>query len=636
LFFQVFSQTQRASGAPSGEVVLMRRISLWLIASIFLISGLTTGCRDENDPEDWLDLMYDRPWREQSLKRLNEIFNKSMQENGSDLQNPKVKELVDLMVPELVKGYKEFTEDKFNRLEIIKLLAQMNDERSVEIFESGIELDEATDSMMFQVSANALRRQAVESALPKLIDGHKLIVQARDRRPGAPFTNAENEIEQAFISAAGSIVVKHPTTAHKAKVVEALCQIAETPDTLQELRLNMKALKELGRIGDPAAIPTLIKGIAMKGKRQPIGLGTIATAALQQIKDRDAVVNAVIQLAKGENKDFNEYYAEERKTDPLMKNPNWYMQEGMTFLGRLRYPSKTVIDFLMAQLNHNEPDDIDKAAAGIEGLPVNFDPEGWTVMRRNWAAVALAEIAHKPLLDAIKERMVFKKDGGTKTLQLQAEEAVGYVRAMGMLQYPKESCDLLLEVARAGDDSMRDKTFYNASLMCGKEFLGDMDKALKKIDCEKIVEERFPDGASEDEMKAADNECQVMKKRIEGYIARIKFAEECKDIECLKKTAASHSDPNVERAIYALYRIGRDDPAKKDEVVGILSANLNNPSKVALAASIFALDTLLPEGSEKLGERIQEVYREFASQSTYKDRARDLESFIGRVRNRGK
>ena len=44
----------------------------------------------------------------------------------------------------------------------------------------------------------------------------------------------------------------------------------------------------------------------------------------------------------------------------------------------------------------------------------------------------------------------------------------------------------------------------------------------------------------------------------------------------------------------------------------------------------------LEAGGEELVAKIQEVYGEFARQSTYKDRARDLEAFIGHVRNRGR
>ncbi|MCP4606767.1 MAG: hypothetical protein GY847_40715 [Proteobacteria bacterium] len=615
----------------------MNKLPILLLLAAVVVASLLVGCRDENDPEYWLDAMYDRPWREKALKTLNNIFNNTMQDNKNDLQNPEVKKIVDLFVPGLIKGFQEFTRDKFNRTEIIKLLAQMKDERAVGVFMTGVDLKDTADSMMFEVSANALRRLEHENAVPKLLEAHNLIVAARDRRPGAPFTKTENEIEQAVISSVSQIIIKNPGSTHTSSVVKILCNIAETSDELQELRLNMKALKALGRIGDSAAIPTLIKGIAMKGKRQPIGLGQIAFSALQQIHDRDAIVDATITFALGKDTAFNAFYAEELKTDRLMKNPNWYRQEGMNFLGMLKYSSPKVIEFLTAEINHEEPDEYDEKASKIEDLPVNFDPDGWATMRRNWGAVALAQLAHQPLLKVLKNRMVFKKQGKRKILQLQAEEAVGYVRAMGILLYPEESCGVLLNVARSGDDSMRDKCFYNASLMCDTKFKKLMNKSLKKIDCEEVVAQRFPDGASKSDLKQANNECDIMKKRISGYIARIDYGDKCgNDMDCYIKTIGDHTNPNVERAIYSLYRIARDDSSKREKVVDALTKNLNNPSKVAMQASVFALDHLTPKGGDKLVKRIQAVWKGFSRQSTYKDRARLLESFIGHVRNRGR
>jgi hypothetical protein len=128
-----------------------------------------------------------------------------------------------------------------------------------------------------------------------------------------------------------------------------------------------------------------------------------------------------------------------------------------------------------------------------------------------------------------------------------------------------------------------------------------------------------------------------MKKRIQGYMDRVAFGQECKmDLDCYLKEITNHTSKNTERSIMTAYRIARDDPNQREKVVKVLTENLHNPSKVALNASIFALDNLTPEGGDELVKKIQDVYAEFARQSTYKDRARDLEAFIGHVRNRGR
>jgi hypothetical protein len=615
----------------------MRRLFVGLLAVTFAAASLSIGCRDENDPGYWLKQMHNRPWREHSLKTLNTIFSKTMQENGNDLKNPKVKALTDLMVPELVKGYQSFDRDKFNRATIIEMLAQMKDPRAEEVYLSALEIEESVDAKTFTVAANAVRRLRTEAAVPKLLEAHKKIVEARNRRPGAPFTVTENEIEQSVISAASAIMANHPASPHRAAVVKMLCDITETWDTLQDLRLNMRAIKGLGMIGDAGAIPTLVKGVAMKGKRQPVGLGQVAVAALQEIEDRDAVVEAMIQFAQGKDGAFNEYYAEERKNDPLMKNPAWYYQEAMNFLGQLQYPSAKVIEFLTQELNHTEPDGADNGAASIEGLAVQLDASGWATMRRNWAAVALASLGHKDVLDVAVRRIVFKKQGNKQVLDLLPEEAVGYIRALGLLQYPTQSCGVLRKAASAADDSLRDKVYYNASLMCDESFLPSMQQSVDAIDCQKILAERFPDGAEPEDEKQTLNECDILKKRIEGYMDRIRFGKECgDDLACFEKVLAEKTNPNTERAIYTLYRMARDDESKRQAIVDMLIKYLDNPAMSSMQASIQALDHLVKKPDQEMIKKVDKVYRNFTRQSSYKDRARALEAFRGRLRARSK
>ncbi len=607
----------------------MKRLPIFLLLGTVVFSSLAIiGCRDENDPEYWLDYMYKRPWREKSLKTLNEIFNKAMQENNSDINAPAVKKLTDVLVPGLIKGYHEFNRDKFNRTEIIKLLAQMKDERAGEVFLDGLKSAEPGDSLTFATASNAAARLGLESALGPITAAYQRIVSDRSRRPGASFTVAENEIAQSVISSIQAIVSKHPNTAQKAAVVKILCQIAETQDDLQELRLNMQALKALGKIGDPAAIPTLIKGIAFKGKRQPIGLGQVAFASLQQIPDRDKIVDAILAFAKREDKSFNEFFKEDIAQDQLMMNPTWYLQQAMVFLGMLNYPSAKAVAFIESEFNHTTPDAIDEATSKLQ-LQVEYDPSGWAMMRRNWAAVAMAELGQKSILPTIKSRISGKE-------KVAPEEIVGYARAMGILLYPQESCDILLKVAKDGDDSLRDKAYYNASLMCGQEYLNAIEKSISKIDCEDIVAKRFPgESGTEEEKTGARNECDIMKNRLQEYADRIKFGIKCgQDVACLTKELEAKTGNQKDRAIYGLFMIARDNPGKRDEIVKTLIKNLDNPNKSAMLTTVFALDRLTPNGSKALEEEIASVYKKISL--SYKAEARELESFIGRVRSRGK
>ena len=63
----------------------MKRIPFLLLLIVTVASLFVIGCRDEEDPQYNIDLLYDRPWREKALKNIQDIFSKTMQENGNDL-----------------------------------------------------------------------------------------------------------------------------------------------------------------------------------------------------------------------------------------------------------------------------------------------------------------------------------------------------------------------------------------------------------------------------------------------------------------------------------------------------------------------------------------------------------------------
>ena len=63
-------QIQRAYDAPNARCGFMKRVLLFWLLLAFGISIFAASCRDEDDAEYWLDQMYDRPWREKSLKTL--------------------------------------------------------------------------------------------------------------------------------------------------------------------------------------------------------------------------------------------------------------------------------------------------------------------------------------------------------------------------------------------------------------------------------------------------------------------------------------------------------------------------------------------------------------------------------------
>jgi len=619
----------------------MKRFSVVLLLMAFFACSLgISGCGDDKDPLYWVDKLYDRPSRELGLKRISEMFSSLKAANNNNVSAQPVKEFASKVTPGLVDAFKEFRRDRINRNEIIKLLSQMSEAGVVpsSVFLEALDVDVTKEQGIFIVAADTLARDGRTEALPKLIQTHENLLNDRRLRGGMPFSTRENELDDAVLTAIISITLENPTVAERAKVVKLLCDVVDTRDSLQDLRLNMKAVKALGQLGDAAAVPTLIRAIAMMGEVQKVGLGPFAFVALQQIMDRDAVVDSIIAFAHGKDQAFNDYFRDDIANDANLKIPVWYIQQATDFLGTLNYASAHAIEFLMTEVNHTEVDDLDNKSYENGETDKKFTAEQWATWRRNWSIVSLAQLGHKPVLDIIRERMKVKVDKNDKAaLETTMEEVTGYLRALNFLQEPKESCPVILDLAKTRSEALRDKTYYYAGLMCGPEFLPIMKEEHDKINCDQIVRDRIPEDADDSEKNKAKADCETLKGRIATYMDGIKAAQACgNDFECFVKIASERTNPNIEVGIYGAYRLARGDEAKSKRLVEVLSKELENPVMAALEANIFALDRLTPNGDAALVKRCEEVRQNFVAQQTYKDRARLVEAFGGHVKARTK
>jgi hypothetical protein len=100
------------------------------VSAVSVSSAVLVGCEDENQPEYYTKRLDDPALRPQSIKRLGQFFEDAMTRADKNREDPKVKELLDKIVPPLTKTYMEGeTIDDRTKGEIIKLLADTRDER---------------------------------------------------------------------------------------------------------------------------------------------------------------------------------------------------------------------------------------------------------------------------------------------------------------------------------------------------------------------------------------------------------------------------------------------------------------------------------------------------------------------------
>lgn len=109
--------------------------SLGATALISFLAPLTAGtllsaCADENDPQTWVKRLDDPAQRPAAIKRLSQFFDDATTKANKNLEDPQVKQVVDVVVEPMSKVYTTVALDEKTRKDLIKVLADMRDPRA--------------------------------------------------------------------------------------------------------------------------------------------------------------------------------------------------------------------------------------------------------------------------------------------------------------------------------------------------------------------------------------------------------------------------------------------------------------------------------------------------------------------------
>ena len=91
-----------------------------------------TGCKDESQPEYWVDKLNEPTWRARAVNRFEQFFEDSLTRANKNLKAPEVQELINKSVEPLTKAYVEGGDqlDPKSRVALIKLLSGYRDKRA--------------------------------------------------------------------------------------------------------------------------------------------------------------------------------------------------------------------------------------------------------------------------------------------------------------------------------------------------------------------------------------------------------------------------------------------------------------------------------------------------------------------------
>jgi HEAT repeat protein len=431
-----------------------------------------------------------------------------------------------VVVPELIALYQQTHAAKH-----LHALARYQDPRTIPVFIEALEYtDESFDQAV--IAAGVLGEMKAKEAVAKLIAGAEQPLPIKSRA-----NTAKLEAIRALVK------IGDP------RAVPTLVKILETSADEQDFLLNQRAALGLAELRDPQAIPALIRGLFMTGR----GTDIFQESRLGLVRMGEAAVDPVIALLEGKNADI-QAMAAKYKFDQA--TPGIVPYKAAYLLGDLRAPKAVplLINRLARPAKGQEhsamvialgqiggPDAVDALIALLE------NPKAAAALRAS-AADALYMTGDKrviPVLMKTAESGYVTLPDGSKSSALRANAAIDLARVAGPEHY-------------AAFKALSDKE---------KVFQGEFGEALD----------------------------------------RVQVAKDCGDkLDCLGKALADPSPPRAEKAAFAIGFSG--DQAGIPLLLGALKplTSLAQDRYPVHQATLFALVRLADKTCKPCEEKLRE------------------------------
>ena len=293
---------------------LIARITLGTaaIAATGIVVTTQVGCKDDSQPDYWVDKLPDQSWRPRAVKRLEQFYEDVITRSNKDTASPEVKTLLDKIAEPLTKAYVDYYDDydTKTRVSLIKLLSEFKDSRTEPALKKAFDefvKHPKTDKDNADIKWAARAAGTLKSASladPLLQAFMKL--RASTMLGGITykdFNEALSDMHQP--SWAGPL-----RTMLDAEIV--LPKGANDKDKIDPYRDQLfwqtTAAKLLGEIKDAGAVEQLLKVML-----DPAKADVQVTALLALVKVGKPVLPEAIKLLKGENEKLKTFAARRAK-----------------------------------------------------------------------------------------------------------------------------------------------------------------------------------------------------------------------------------------------------------------------------------------------------------------------------------
>lgn len=277
-----------------------------LPAVVAVSAVATVGCKDESQPEYWLDKLQEPTWRAKAVNRFEQFFEDALTRSNKDLKAKDVQDLIDKTVDPLTKVYVDTADqlDPKSRVTLIKLLSGYKDKRTEPALKKAF-LDfakhqsAAKDDTDIKWAALAASDMKLESLAGPMLEAF-LKLRANTMLGGVVY----KDFNAAMLSMpnkawVGPLIqkIEAPVTRPQDKKAKDAIE-----DYMDQQFWQTTAAALLGKIKDPAAVEPLIKIIL-----DPAKVDFQATAMVALIEIGKPSADAAIKLLKDQDEKLKTY-----------------------------------------------------------------------------------------------------------------------------------------------------------------------------------------------------------------------------------------------------------------------------------------------------------------------------------------
>jgi hypothetical protein len=526
-----------------------------------LVATTVVGCKDESQPEYWVEKLEDQAWRARAVKRLEQFFEDAVTRNDNDIKAQGVQDLINKTVEPLTNTYVQAYDqlDTKTRGSLIKLLSSYRDKRTEPALKKAFEEfakrpATSKDEQDVKWAAMATSALKLDSLAEPMLQAFSKF-RASTMLGGVAFKDFNKSMldmpQKAWV---GPLITKLEAEITRPKTDKDKDLIDSYRD---QIFWQTTSAELLGRIGDPQAVTPLLKIML-----DPEKVDVQPTALLALVKLGKPTVEAATKLLEG-------------KDDTLIAFSKRRIKE---ITGRDAQGSPHVATAALVLGTTGRPDAL---PAMIAALNAEKDLPTKAVMARELAKIPASEeskAAFKAAYESLSLDTVIPPGGGA----LEAlTEAAGRFHDPGMV-------DWLLERAvntKGGGDELK-------ALQAGITVTALKLAKPDQIASVKAAVDRYGTQLEKEAYALVEAQLKACGDRVACYIASIQKPENQE-----QKTQFA--------GIKAGYMIGILGNAQaRDELVSVIDG-IENAAVRFVAAQ--AIDHLSPNGDKGVTQKLEAI-----------------------------